>query len=76
MAEAGFERDILEALRSLPQDKKREAADFIDYLRSKPFPGVRRRVRGLWRQFPIDITSEDISEVRQEMWSAFPRELE
>ncbi|GAB1544078.1 hypothetical protein NUACC21_67540 [Scytonema sp. NUACC21] len=32
----------------------------------------RKSLRGLWRG--IDITDEDIIEVRQQMWGNFPRE--
>ncbi len=32
----------------------------------------RRNLRGLWRG--LDITKEDIAEVRREMWGGFPRE--
>jgi len=32
----------------------------------------RRSLRGLWRG--LDITEEDIAEVRREMWGGFPRE--
>ncbi|GAA6623082.1 hypothetical protein [Scytonema sp. NUACC26] len=32
----------------------------------------RKSLRGLWRG--IDITDEDIVEVRQQMWGNFPRE--
>lgn len=32
----------------------------------------RKSLRGLWRG--PDITDEDLSEVRREMWGSFPRE--
>jgi hypothetical protein len=30
---------------------------------------------GLWTEMGIDISEEDIAEVRQEMWGNFPREI-
>jgi hypothetical protein len=33
-----------------------------------------RSLRGLWRDLDIDVTKEDIEEVRREMWERFPRE--
>ena len=76
MTEANFEKNILESLRSLPLDKKQEVADFIEYLRNKPFQVAHRGIKGLWKDFPLDITAEDINETRQEIWSSFPREFE
>jgi hypothetical protein len=35
-------------------------------------PAPRKSLRGLWRG--LDITKEDIAEVRREMWGNFPRE--
>jgi hypothetical protein len=35
-------------------------------------PTPRKSLRGLWRG--LDITKEDIAEVRREMWGDFPRE--
>jgi len=32
----------------------------------------RKSLRGLWNG--LDVTDEDISEARREMWSSFPRE--
>lgn len=76
MTEIGFERDILEALRDLPQDKQKEVADYIEFLRNRTVRGVNRRVKGLWSKYQIDITSEDLNKIRQNMWSSFPREIE
>ncbi len=33
--------------------------------------GPRRSLRGLWKG--VDISAEDISEIRREMWANFPR---
>jgi hypothetical protein len=32
----------------------------------------RQSLRGIWRG--VDLTEEDITEIRQEMWAKFPRE--
>ncbi len=41
-----------------------------DVARGQPAPGVS--LRGLWRG--VDITDDDIAEVRREMWDNFPRD--
>ena len=38
----------------------------------RPRPVARTSLRGLWKG--VDVTDEDIAEVRQEMWSGFPRD--
>lgn len=35
-------------------------------------PALRESLRGIWQG--LDITDEDIAEVRREMWGHFPRE--
>jgi len=34
-----------------------------------------RNPEGLWADLGVDITEEDIAEVRREMWGKFPREF-
>ncbi len=76
MKEIYTEKDILESLRDLPLDKKRQVSDFIEFLKSRYTQNTHRRVKGLWRDFQIDITPEDLTRARQDMWSSFPREFE
>ncbi len=54
-----IEDAILEKVRALPVDKKVP-------LRSR---------EGLWAEFDIDISAEDIMKLRREMWKNFPREF-
>ena len=35
-------------------------------------PGERASLHGLWKG--VDVTEEDITEVRKEMWGGFPRD--
>ena len=37
-------------------------------------PLQRESLRGLWKHFHIDLSAEDIDEVRKEVWKNFPRE--
>lgn len=37
-------------------------------------PINRRSLQGLWANLGIDITEQDLRDVRQEMWSNFPHE--
>ncbi|XGB43929.1 MAG: hypothetical protein LVS60_09745 [Nodosilinea sp. LVE1205-7] len=38
-------------------------------------PVLRRNIKGLWANFDIDITEDDIAVARQEMWGNFPRDI-
>jgi uncharacterized protein DUF2281 len=71
-----IEEQVLEKLRELPAEKQQEVLDFVAFLKEKN--GSRtplRSLRGLWKDFGIHITEEDIAEARREMWGNFPRDI-
>jgi hypothetical protein len=71
-----IEQQVLEKLRDLPPEKQKEVLDFVDSLKEKNGSGKpRRSLRGLWKDFHINITEEDIAEARREMWGNFPRDI-
>lgn len=66
---------FLEKLKLLPFEQKKEALDFIEFLEYKTRPKQpRKSLDGLWQDLNIEIASEDLDKVRQEMWENFPRE--
>jgi hypothetical protein len=67
-----IEKSVLEKLLKLPVDKQREVLAFVESLEKKA--GHRRSLKGLWADLGVDISPEDIAEVRREMWGGFPRE--
>ena len=70
-----IEQTILEKMRTLPTDKQQEVLDFVEFLQQKSAAKrPRRSLKGLWADLGVDITEEDIAEVRKEMWKNFPRE--
>lgn len=70
-----LDESFLEKLRQLPPDKQREAIDFVEYLHKKSLTtGSKRSLKGLWADLGDDISSEDLTEARKEMWGKFPRE--
>ncbi len=71
-----IEEAILEKVRALSPEKQHEVLDFTEFLQTRtPAPKLpRKSLRGLWSEFNIRITEEDIAEVRREMWKNFPRE--
>jgi len=60
----------------LPPDKQSELLKYADSLSTAPQPAAPlRSPRGLWAEFDIDISEEDIRELRREMWKNFPRDF-
>jgi hypothetical protein len=71
-----IEEAILEKVRTLPPEKQSELLDFAEFLQARlPTPKrPKRSLRGLWSKFGINISEEEIAELRREMWKNFPRE--
>ncbi len=71
-----IEQAVLEKLRQLPIDKQQELLNFAEFLYQKNTPKTfLRSVRGLCADLAVDITEQDITEARQEMWGNFPRDI-
>ncbi|MEB3311311.1 MAG: hypothetical protein VKJ02_13880 [Snowella sp.] len=82
-------KDILfQRLESLLPEEQESVLEFIDFLyfkrsstkpkeiTKKALQRPRKDIRGLCADLNLNITEEDIKEVRQEMWQGFPREIE
>ena len=60
-----LEETVLQTLRELPVDKQQEVLDFAQYLKQKNLPKHKKRsLKGLWADLDIQITEEDIAEVK------------
>jgi hypothetical protein len=71
-----LEESVLQNLRELSPDQRQAVLDFTQFLRSKSsVPRLGQSLKGLWADLNIDVSEEDISAARQEMWSDFPREI-
>jgi len=69
-----LEEAILEKVRALPPEKQEQVLKFADSL---SVPGWKKPLRdpgGLWADVGIDVSEEDIADLRREMWKNFPRE--
>ncbi|MEW6368031.1 MAG: hypothetical protein AB1714_25675 [Acidobacteriota bacterium] len=66
---------IAERVRLLPPKKQQEVLDLVEFLLAR-VRGSRRRVsaEGLCADPGTDISAEEISRARREMWGNFPRE--
>ncbi|MGI8743075.1 MAG: hypothetical protein ACR2NN_11010 [Bryobacteraceae bacterium] len=68
-----IEEAVVAKLRELSADKQQEVLDFASFLGTKPKRPLKS-LYGLWKDFGISISEEDIAEARKEMWGNFPRE--
>lgn len=64
-----IEQKIMEKLRMLPLEQQ-EVLDFVEFLQQKKSTQKRqyRSVRGSWVDLGVQISEQDITEVRREMW--------
>ena len=71
-----IEQEVVEKRRDLPPEKQQEVLDFVDFLKEKNGGAKkpRRSLRGLWADLNIQVTEEDITQARREMWGNFPRD--
>jgi len=70
-----IEQSVLEKMQELPPDKQQEVLDFVEFLHHKSSTKQpRRSLKGLWADLGVDISEEDIAEVRKELWQDFSRE--
>ena len=70
------EEAIIERVRALPAEKHEEVLKFAVLLGpDSPWPRPPLiSPRGLWADLHVDVSEEDIAEMRQEAWKNFPRE--
>jgi hypothetical protein len=69
-----IEKSVLDKLLKLPPDKQKEVLEFVEALEKQSrSPGPRRSLKGLWSGLGTEVTEEDITEARREMWGGFPR---
>lgn len=70
-----IEEAILNKVRKLPPEKQRELLRLADGLSAPPQPKPPlRSPEGLWADLGVDISEDDIAEIRREMWKNFPRD--
>ena len=72
------QQEILERLSPLPPAEQQEVLRFARTLSARkgnPQGQPRTSLMGLLAGRGIDVTADDIAQVRREMWGDFPREI-
>ncbi len=75
MAAKAIEEAVIARLRELPLAKQQEVLDFASFLGSNREPPLTS-IEGLWAGRGVDISEDDITALREEMWGNFPRDIE
>jgi mRNA-degrading endonuclease RelE of RelBE toxin-antitoxin system len=70
-----IEEKVVEKLRELPAEKQQKVLEFVASLQANGSKKPLRSLHGLWKDFQIHITDEDIAEARSEMWGKFSRDV-
>lgn len=66
---------LLSKIEQLSPDQQREAMDYVESLQKKRTHKVPlHNPLGLWAGLSPDITEEELSAARKEMWGRFPTE--
>lgn len=69
------ENAVLENMKKLPVEKRREVLDFSEFLVQKDVKKKpRRSLKGALAHLNIQISDEDIHEARREMWRGYMKE--
>lgn len=74
---ANLEISILEGLRVLPPERQQEVLDFVEFLKTRTASKtVRKSLKGIWANYNIDLSTEEIAEARQHLWADFSTQIE
>lgn len=69
------EEELLDKLRTLPDNRKQEVADFIEFLVQRDKAKTpRRSLLGALSHLNQQFTAEDLKEARREMWGEYMEE--
>ncbi|NES99134.1 MAG: hypothetical protein F6K61_00880 [Sphaerospermopsis sp. SIO1G1] len=70
------EKLLLENWRVLPLDKQIEVLEFVQSLNAKTASKPRKHIKGIWANLKFEITEQEITEAKQEMWGNFPKDID
>lgn len=72
------EQVLLETWRILSPERQKQVLDFVEFLKIKSTKVRRPRksLKGLWVNLNLNLTDEEITEAKQEMWGNFPKDID
>jgi len=69
---------IYEKVKTLPPEKQAKVLDFAESMKegeATPVATPRKSIIGALAHLNLDVSEEDIAEMRREMWGNFPRDF-
>ena len=72
-----IEETLIAVIKTLPIEKQQALLEFAEFLQAKTLPKApSKRIKGLWANADINLTEEELSTNRKEMWANFPKDIE
>ena len=72
-----IEEILIAVIKTLPTEKQQALLEFAEFLQAKTAPKTQSKsIKGLWANVDINLTEEELSTARKEMWANFPKDIE
>lgn len=71
-----IEETLIAVIKTLPVEKQQALLEFTEFLQAKTASkSPRKSIKGLWANADINLTEEDLSTTRKEMWANFIKDI-
>ncbi len=72
-----IEETLIAVIKTLPIEKQQALLEFAEFLQAKTASkSPSQSIKGLWANADINLTEEELSTTRKEMWANFPKDIE
>ena len=70
-----IEETLIAVIKTLPTEKQQALLEFAEFLQAKAIPkNPSKSIKGLWANADINLTEEELSATRKEIWATFPKD--
>ena len=71
-----IQETLIAVIKTLPPEKQQALLEFAEFLQAKATPkSSSKSIKGLWANADINLTEEELSATRKEMWTNFPKDI-
>ncbi|MEA5490255.1 MULTISPECIES: DUF2281 domain-containing protein [Pseudanabaena] len=71
-----IEETLIAVIKTLSPEKQQALLEFAEFLQAKTASKTpSKSIKGLWANIDINLTEEDLSTTRKEMWANFPKDI-
>ena len=72
-----IEETLIAVIKTLPSARQQALLEFVEFLQAKTTSkSPSKSIKGLWAKADINLTEEELSTTRKEMWTNFPKAIE